>query len=83
MSAGRSFCLSMVTSQLINQICIERNIKAALLAQYFACAFATPRRARTGRSYAYSITIQENQGAGFVRAPPIRSAANPEFIHFR
>ena len=28
----------MVTSQLINQICIERNIKAALLAQYFACA---------------------------------------------
>ena len=52
-------------------------------AKYFACTFATPRRARTGRSYAYSITIQENQGAGFVRAPPIRSAENPEFIHFR
>ena len=52
-------------------------------AKYFACTFATPRRVRTGRSYAYSITIQENQGAGFVRAPPIRSAANPEFIHFR
>lgn len=52
-------------------------------AQYFACTFATPQRARTGQSYAYSITIKENQGAGFVTAPAIRSAANPEIIHFR
>ena len=52
-------------------------------AQYFACTFATPQRARTGQSYAYSITIRENQGAGFVTAPATRSAANPEVIHFR
>jgi len=47
----------------------------------FACRFTIPRSVKTGKNY--SITVQENQGAGFEAAPAISPATNPVHIRFR
>ncbi|HEX4657706.1 MAG TPA: pentapeptide repeat-containing protein [Streptosporangiaceae bacterium] len=52
-------------------------------ARYFSCVLVTPAAARTGGSYAYTITAQVNQGAGFLPALPARGVTNPESVHFR
>jgi uncharacterized protein YjbI with pentapeptide repeats len=51
--------------------------------KYFSCSFTTPRAAKTGKRYRYTITAQVNQGPGFLLALPARGVANPETIHFR
>jgi hypothetical protein len=51
--------------------------------RYFECAITTPRRVRTGRGNPYTITAQTDLGAGFVAAPPVGAAINPESIYFK
>jgi uncharacterized protein YjbI with pentapeptide repeats len=46
----------------------------------FSCNFTTPPAVKIGKSY--SITVQENQGGGFVRPPAISPATDPEHIRF-
>lgn len=49
--------------------------------EYFRCSIKTPSRVKTGRSY--RIRAAENVGTGFVTAPVIGKATNPEVITFR
>lgn len=49
--------------------------------KYFRCSIKTPSAVRTGRSY--RIRAAENVGSGFVTAPVIGKATNPEVITFR
>jgi hypothetical protein len=50
--------------------------------RYFSCSFPTPAKAKTGTRHRYTITVQVNQGAGFLLALPTRGVTNPEVIHF-
>jgi len=49
----------------------------------FECSVKTPKTVKTGTSYPYMITAQENVGAGFLIAPPIGPAQNPVMIYFK
>ena len=49
----------------------------------FRCVIAIPAGARTGLSRRYTLTASENVGTGFLIAPPVGKAVNPEVIHFR
>jgi uncharacterized protein YjbI with pentapeptide repeats len=51
-------------------------------ARYFRCT-VRHGAVRTGRSVRYTLTVTENVGAGFLTAPAIRGASDPEVIHFR
>jgi uncharacterized protein YjbI with pentapeptide repeats len=48
----------------------------------FRCTGKTPKAIETGRAHPYTITAYENAGPGFVAAPAITPAANPETIYF-
>ena len=48
----------------------------------FTCGIRIPAKVRTGSHWRYTITAGENVGTGFVPAPGVRSAANPEVVHF-
>ena len=48
----------------------------------FNCLLRIPRGVRIGRSYRYTITAAENVGTGFVTAPAIGRAHDPQVIHF-
>jgi uncharacterized protein YjbI with pentapeptide repeats len=52
--------------------------------RYFRCALSIPRGVKTGHSRRYTITADENPGAGvgFVTAPGEPTAVDPEVIHF-
>lgn len=50
--------------------------------KYFRCAIVTPRNVRTGRKNPYSITVTENLGGGFVRAPIDYYSQNPAPFYF-
>jgi len=52
-------------------------------AKYFSCVLTIPASAKTGSSHDYTVTVQVNQGAGFLPALPARRVTNPETIHFR
>jgi uncharacterized protein YjbI with pentapeptide repeats len=48
--------------------------------RYFNCSVKTPPAVKTGKSYQLKVT--ENVGTGFVTAPVIGKAVNPEVISF-
>jgi uncharacterized protein YjbI with pentapeptide repeats len=50
--------------------------------RYFSCTVPTPAKAKTGTRHRYTITLQVNQGPGFLSALPARGVTNPETIHF-
>jgi uncharacterized protein YjbI with pentapeptide repeats len=52
--------------------------------RYFRCALSIPRGVRAGHSRRYTITADENPGAGvgLVAAPGEPTAVDPEIIHF-
>lgn len=52
-------------------------------ARQFRCLIRTPRGIRVGKSHRYLIAVTENLGTGFLMAPAIGHAGNPEVIHFR
>jgi predicted outer membrane repeat protein len=49
--------------------------------EYFQCRIKTPTGVTTGT--AYQITAYENVGAGFVQAPAVGTAVNPEKVYFK
>jgi hypothetical protein len=50
---------------------------------YFQCNIKTPKGLQTGTSHPYTITVSEKVGTGFVTAPTVGSAVNPEPIYFK
>jgi uncharacterized protein YjbI with pentapeptide repeats len=50
-------------------------------ARYFRCSIRTPAKVKAGK--AYKLSAAENVAAGFVAAPVIGKAANPEVIYFK
>jgi streptogramin lyase len=48
----------------------------------FECSVKTPETVKTGTGNPYTITAQENVGGGFLTAPPIGPAKNPDTIYF-
>jgi uncharacterized protein YjbI with pentapeptide repeats len=50
--------------------------------RYVQCTIAVPARVRDGRAVKYTITATENVGTGFIVAPGVRRAADPETVHF-
>jgi hypothetical protein len=51
--------------------------------QVFQCNVKAPSGVLTGTSHPYSITAAENVGFGFVTAPAVGTAINPETIFFK
>jgi hypothetical protein len=51
--------------------------------QVFQCNVKAPSGVLTGTSHPYSITAMENVGFGFVTAPAVSPAINPETIFFK
>jgi alpha-tubulin suppressor-like RCC1 family protein len=49
----------------------------------FRCDIKVPKGVRTGSANPYTITAYENVGTGFIVAPPVGGATNPETIFFR
>jgi uncharacterized protein YjbI with pentapeptide repeats len=49
----------------------------------FQCTVHFTGQVRKGRSHRYKLTVSENYGLGFARAPTRAGAANPAIIHFR
>jgi hypothetical protein len=49
----------------------------------FQCNIKTPSGLKTGTANAYTITASEDLGSGFITAPAIGQAANPETIYFK
>ena len=49
----------------------------------FQCNIKTPRGLKTGTSNPYTITAAENIGGGFITAPPVGTAVNPETVYFK
>jgi hypothetical protein len=47
----------------------------------FQCNIKTPTGLKTGASY--TITVAENVGGGFMTAPPVGAAVNPETVFFK
>jgi hypothetical protein len=50
---------------------------------YFQCNIKTPTGLKTGTANPYTITVSEKLGTGFVTAPPVGSAVNPEIVYFK
>jgi hypothetical protein len=50
---------------------------------YFQCDIKTPKGLLTGSSNPYTITVSENLGGGFVTAPAVAGAVNPETVYFK
>src|SRR5262249_7701969 len=48
----------------------------------FRCVIRIPAGVRTGSAKRYLITATENLGGGFLLAPKVGKATNPEVIHF-
>ena len=50
--------------------------------RYFQCNISTPKKGLvTGAGY--TITVSEAVGTGFVTAPAVGSAVNPETVYFK
>lgn len=50
---------------------------------FFQCNIKTPKGLLTGFGNPYTITAYEDVGTGFVPAPPVGTAVNPETIYFK
>lgn len=50
---------------------------------FFQCNIKTQKGLGTGFSKPYTITAYENVGTGFVVAPPVGAAVNPETVYFK
>lgn len=50
---------------------------------FFQCNVKTPKGLLTGFSNPYTITAYEDVGTGFVLAPPVGTAVNPETVYFK
>ncbi|MFL5688305.1 MAG: hypothetical protein ACJ77I_04905 [Chloroflexota bacterium] len=50
---------------------------------FFQCNIKTPKGLLTGVANPYAITAYEDVGTGFVVAPPVGTAVNPETIYFK
>jgi hypothetical protein len=50
---------------------------------FFQCNIKTPKGLLTGFGNPYTITAYEDVGTGFVVAPPVGTAVNPETIYFK
>jgi hypothetical protein len=50
---------------------------------FFQCNIKTPKSLVTGIGNPYTITAYEDVGTGFVVAPPVGTAVNPETIYFK
>lgn len=50
---------------------------------FFYCNIKTPKGLLTGLSNPYTITAYEDVGTGFVVAPPVGTAVNPETVYFK
>jgi hypothetical protein len=53
------------------------------VAVFFQCTIKTPKGLKTGLSNPYTITAYEDVGTGFVLAPPVGTAVNPETVYFK
>jgi hypothetical protein len=51
--------------------------------QAFKCNIKTPSGLKTGTSNPYTITVKENVGGGFITAPTVGTAVNPETVYFK
>ena len=49
----------------------------------FQCRIHFPSKVKKGKKHNYKLTVSENFGLGFARAPTRAGAANPAIIHFR
>jgi uncharacterized protein YjbI with pentapeptide repeats len=49
----------------------------------FQCTIHFPSNVKKGKKHNYKLTVSENFGLGFARAPTRAGAANPAIIHFR
>jgi hypothetical protein len=49
----------------------------------FQCNIKTPSGLKTGTANPYTITASEDLGSGFIIAPAVGQAANPETIYFK
>ena len=49
----------------------------------FQCTIHFPGKVKKGKKHNYKLTVSENFGLGFARAPTRAGAANPAIIHFR
>lgn len=49
----------------------------------FQCTVHFPGKVKKGKSHKYRLTVSEDYGLGFARAPTRAGAANPATIHFR
>jgi hypothetical protein len=49
----------------------------------FQCTIHFPSQVKKGKKHNYKLTVSENFGLGFARAPTRAGAANPAIIHFR
>ncbi len=49
----------------------------------FYCYMKTPQGLETGPANPYTITAYEDVGTGFVAAPPVGTAVNPETVYFK
>jgi hypothetical protein len=49
----------------------------------YQCNIKTPSGLQTGISNPYTITVAENVGGGFIHAPPVGTAVNPETVYFK
>ena len=50
---------------------------------FFQCNIKTPKGLLTGPGYAYTITAYEDVGTGFVAAPAVGAAVNPETVFLK
>jgi hypothetical protein len=50
---------------------------------FFQCNIKTPKDLLTGFGNPYTITAYEDVGTGFVVAPPVGTAVNPETVYFK
>jgi hypothetical protein len=50
---------------------------------FFKCDMKTPKGLLTGPSNPYTLTAYEDVGTGFVVAPPVGTAVNPETVFFK
>jgi len=49
----------------------------------FQCNIKTPSGLKTGTTNPYTITATENLGGGFIAAPAVGTALNPETVYFK
>jgi uncharacterized protein YjbI with pentapeptide repeats len=49
----------------------------------FKCTIHFPSSVKTGKAHNYKVTVSENYGRGFAKAPKRTGAANPATIHFK